>query len=123
MQLADLSKKMIVTICILAPIFMVASVLYYRSLSCLPFVLGVLLGALASVAKVLLLERAVNRAVNMEKKAAAGYITLQHMLRLFLTGAVLMLAALVPAINLWGAVAGILTYQVAVYLIKFTVKS
>lgn len=123
MQLADLSKKMIVTICILAPIFMVASVLYYRSLSCLPFVLGVLLGALASVAKVLLLERAVDRAVNMEKKAAAGYITLQHMLRLFLTGAVLMMAALVPAINLWGAVAGILTYQVAVYLIKFTVKS
>lgn len=123
MQLADLSKKMIVTICILAPIFMVASVLYYRSLSCLPFVLGVLLGTLASVAKVLLLERAVNRAVNMEKKAAAGYITLQHMLRLFLTGAVLVLAALVPAINLWGAAAGILTYQVAVYLIKFTVKS
>lgn len=123
MQLADLSKKMIVTICILAPIFMVASVLYYRSLSCLPFVLGVLLGSLASVAKVLLLERAVDRAVNMEKKAAAGYITLQHMLRLFLTGAVLVLAALVPAINLWGAAAGVLTYQVAVYLIKFTVKS
>ncbi len=123
MQLADLSKKMIVTICILAPIFMVASVLYYRSLSCLPFVLGVLLGSLASVAKVLLLERAVNRAVNMEKKAATGYITLQHMLRLFLTGAVLVLAALVPAINLWGAAAGVLTYQVAVYLIKFTVKS
>ncbi|MEA4969986.1 MAG: ATP synthase subunit I [Candidatus Pelethousia sp.] len=123
MQLADLSKKMIVTICILASIFMAASVLYYRSLSCLPFMLGVLLGALASVAKVFLLERAVNRAVNMEKEAAAGYITLQHMLRLFLTGAVLVLAALVPAVNLWGAAAGILTYQVAVYLIKFTVKS
>ncbi|MGF7145198.1 cell division protein FtsX [Anaerotaenia torta] len=122
MQLADLSKKVTLTICILTPILILASALYYRSLSCLPFIWGALLGAAVSIAKVFLLERAVNQAVNMEKKTASGYIQLQHLLRLLLTGAVLMLAALVPAISLWGAAAGIMTYQIGIYLIRFTVK-
>ncbi|NLF35447.1 MAG: hypothetical protein GX585_05720, partial [Clostridiales bacterium] len=72
--------------------------------------------------KVFLLGRAVDQAMAMEKKAAARYIQLQHLFRLFLTGAVLVLAALVPAISLWGAAAGIVAYQIAVYSIKFTAK-
>lgn len=123
MQLADLSKRMLVTIGVLSLVFMGAAALYYRSLACLPFVLGVFLGAAVSAAKVLLLARTVNRAVDMDKKPAAGYVYLQHLLRLALTGAVLLLGALSPALNLWGAAAGVMTYQLAVYSLKFTAKS
>lgn len=123
MQLADLSKKVTLTICILAPVLIAASAIYYRSLDCLPFIWGVLLGAAVSVAKVFLLKGAINRVVDMEQKAASAYVQLQHLLRLFLTAAVLVLAALVPAISLWGAIAGIMTYQIGIYLIRFTAKS
>lgn len=123
MQPADLSKKMTRTICVLAFVLAAASALYYRSPACLPFVLGVLLGSAVSVAKVLLLERVVDRAVAMEKKAAPGYVRLQYLLRFSLTGAVLVLAALVPAVSLWGAAAGVVSYQIAAYAIRFTKKS
>lgn len=123
MQPADLSKKMMRTICVLAPALMAASALYYRSAACLPFIWGVLLGSAVGVAKVLLLKRAVDRALCMKETAAAGYVSLQHLLRLLLTGGALVLAAVVPGISLWGAVAGVVTYQLAVYLIRFTAKS
>lgn len=123
MQLTDLSKKVTLTICILAPVLIAASAIYYRSLDCLPFIWGVLLGAAVSVAKVFLLKGAINRVVNMKQKAASAYVQLQHLLRLFLTAAVLVLAALVPAISLWGAIAGVMTYQIGIYLIRFTAKS
>lgn len=122
MQLHTLTKRMILTICTIAPVIMAAAVLYYRSLSCMPFVLGVLLGAVVSIIKVLLLGRVVNRAVDMERKAASAYASFQHLLRFALTGAVLLLGAFVPAISLWGAVAGVLTYQVAAYSIRFKMK-
>lgn len=124
MQLAQLSKKMITAIAALAPIMMAASAVYYRSMLCLPFIAGVFLGAAVSVVKVLLLRRTVDRASRMDKKKAAGYTSLQHLLRLFLTGASVAPALIWPdIIHLWGTVAGVFTYQVAVYLIKFTNKT
>ncbi|MGI6169445.1 MAG: ATP synthase subunit I [Christensenellales bacterium] len=123
MKLSDHAKKMIRTICILLFILVVAGVVYYRSWSCLPFVFGALLGAAVSILKVLLLERAVDKALAMEEKAAGNYVRLQHLLRLLLTAVVLVLAALVPAISLWGAAAGVFTFQISVYILKFSLKS
>jgi hypothetical protein len=122
MKQSDLGKKMIRTICVLSLLFMAASAAYYRSPACLPFVLGTLLGALASSVKVAALDRAVDRALEMESKSAGRYVRVQHLLRLFLTGAVLVAAALVPAISLWGAVAGIFAFQIAVYIVNFSTK-
>lgn len=109
---------MIFTIGILTLVFIAASVIYYRSPDCLPFVFGVLLGSAASIVKVMLLERAVDKALGMEKTSAGNYVRLQHILRLAFTGAVLVLAALVPAISLWGAVAGVFSFQIALYCLK-----
>ncbi|MGI6161247.1 MAG: ATP synthase subunit I [Christensenellales bacterium] len=123
MEQSDLSKKMIKTIGILLLIIIAAGAAFYRSLDVLPFALGAVLGAAVSALKVILLERAIDKALKMETKAADNYIRLQHFLRLLLTGAVLMLAVFVPFINLWGAAAGIITFQIAVYLLKFTSKA
>lgn len=118
MKLTNIAKRMIMTILIIALIGIGVSILYYRSLEFLPFLWGVILGSAASIAKVFLLERAVNQALSMEKKRAGNYVSLQHILRLVLSGAVLVIGALVPQINLWGVVVGIIAYQLAIYSIR-----
>jgi hypothetical protein len=123
MKISDVAKRVILTIGILAAVLVAASVGYYRSSACLPFVFGVLLGAGVGIAKVFMLERTIDRVLEMDKKAAENYAHLHHMLRLLLSGGALVLAALVPGISLWGAAAGIMTYQIGVYMMKFTKKS
>lgn len=118
MKLSEIAKRMIFTIGLLTLIFIAAAAVYYRSLDCLPFVWGTLLGALVSAAKVVLLERAVDRALGMDKDRAGNYVRLQHLLRLALSGAVLVLAALAPHLSLWGAAAGILSFQISLYFLK-----
>lgn len=98
------------------------SVIYYRSLACLPFVFGVLLGSVASIVKVFLLERTVNKVLAMEGKHAGSYAGIQYLIRLLLSGVVLFLGAVVPRISLWGVVAGILAFQLAVYNLQFSAK-
>lgn len=122
MKLSDLAKRMIITILIIVLACVLGSVLYYRSLDFLPFLFGAILGSLVSIVRVFLLERAVDKAVEMEKKQAGNYVTIQHLLRLLLSGLALVLGAIVPQINLWGVVAGILAFQLALYNLKFTSK-
>lgn len=118
MKLTYIAKKMIYTILIIAIIGIAGSALYYRSLEFLPFLWGVILGSAASIVKVILLDRAVDKALSMEKKRAGNFVGLQHLLRLVLSGAVLVLGAVVPQINLWGVVVGILAFQLAVYNVR-----
>lgn len=123
MKLSDLAKRMIFSIVIIALVCIWGSAIYYRSLDSLPFVFGVLIGSAVSIAKVFLLERAVDRALTMEQKHAGYYIGFQHILRLLLSGAVLFLGAIVPQISLWGVTAGILAFQVSAYSVKSIMKS
>lgn len=113
---------MIFTILIIGLICILGSVIYYRSLAFLPFVFGVLLGSAVSIFKVFLLERTVDKALTMEGKHAGNYVSIQHILRLLLSGVVLFLGAVVPQISLWGVAAGIFSFQLAIYNVKFAVK-
>ncbi|NLZ96010.1 MAG: hypothetical protein GX921_09340 [Bacteroidales bacterium] len=123
MKLSDLAKRMIITILIIVSVCVLVSVIYYRSLDFLPFLFGAILGTAVSIVKVFLLERAVDKALDMEQKQAGNYVSIQHLLRLLLSGVVLALGAIVPHISLWGVVAGIFAFQIAIYNVKFTVKS
>ena len=114
---------MITTILIIVLICILSSIIYHRSLDFLPFLFGAILGSVISIAKVFLLEHSVNKALKMEQKTAGNYVVLQHVLRLLLSGGVLLLGALVPQISLWGVVAGILAFQVAVYNVRSTVTN
>ena len=106
MKLSDLAKRMIFTILMIALVCILGSVIYYRSLNFLPFVFGVIVGSALSIIKVFLLERAVNNALTMGKEQAGSYVSLHHLLRLLLTGVVLVIGALVPQLGC-GVVAGI----------------
>lgn len=116
MKVSPLAKRMIIIIVGIAALFVVASFVYYRSLAFLPFLLGTLLGTGVSIWKVFVLERAVDRALGMDKKKAGNYVSLQQLFRLFVTGVVLFIGAVVPQVSLWGVAAGIIAFQLALYL-------
>ncbi|WP_373755296.1 ATP synthase subunit I [Jeotgalibaca porci] len=116
MKVSPLAKRMIIIIVGIAALFVVASFVYYRSLAFLPFLLGTLLGTGVSIWKVFVLERAVDRALGMDKKKAGNYVSLQQLFRLFVTGVVLFTGAVVPQVSLWGVAAGIIAFQLALYL-------
>ena len=121
MKINDIAKKMIFVLCGLLVIIVVASVVYYRSLAFFPFALGASLVVALNIIKVVMLDRAVDKALTMtEGKDASNYIRLQYFLRFILTGAVLVFVAVSPDhyLNLWGGVAGVFTMPVAAYSMK-----
>ena len=119
------SKKMIILIGITALIIITGGALVYRSIEALFFAFGVILTSSLNVLKVVLLERTVKKAVDMDQPdAGKNYVRLQYLLRYFLTGLVLLVAGLIsvyvepPFINVWGAVAGIFTLQISVLIVR-----
>lgn len=122
MKLKTIAKKMIIAILAISFISIMVAFIYYRSLEFLPFFFGVLLGAAVSIVKVFLLEYAVNQALAPGRTHAAMYIAFQNLIRFALTGLALLAGALIPQINLWGVVTGVLSYQLAVYLARFLAR-
>lgn len=118
MTLSKIAKKMIYSIGIISVAALVLGFIYYRSMEFVPFLIGIILGSTTSILKVILLERTVNASMKMDKKDAGKYVSLQHLIRLFISGAVLLIGALVDSVNLWGVVVGILSYQLAAYSTK-----
>jgi len=123
MKISELSKRMIITILVIASVCIIGSIIYHRSFTFLPFLFGVIIGSVASISKVFLLEHAVDKAITMEKQQAVNYITIQNFLRLLLSGVALIIGAIVPQISMWGVAAGILAFQLATYREKFKSKS
>ena len=125
MGLSKPGKKLIFFIAVAALFAITVGAVAYRSIEALYFALGVILTSSLNVGKVCLLERSVSKTLDMQDPAVGkNYIRLQYLLRYFLSGAVLLAAALVsiysdpPFINLWGAVAGMFTLQAAVIIVR-----
>jgi len=108
---------------IAAGLFIVAGCLYYRSWRILPFILGTLLPTAANLARAAMLERAVEKALRMSESKGVGYIRTQYLLRYALLIGVLLLCGLASRyggyVDIWGACAGVLTYPVGMYLMRF----
>ena len=126
MSISAPAKKMIIIIAIATAAIMAVGAALYLALGslpsgeALPFAIGVLLTSSLNALKVYLLDRTVKRALDMEDaKSGKSYMTFQYMLRYLLTGAVLVVAALTPFINLIGAIVGIFTMQIGAYSVKF----
>jgi hypothetical protein len=113
MKLTGIAKKTIAALCALLLPLVAGSIVYYRSISFLPFALGALAGISLNIGKVLMLDRVVSKSVAMEADRAGNYIRAQYLLRLLLTGLVLFAAVSVSFIDLWGVAAGILMLPVA----------
>ena len=120
--MSDFSKRIMSILCALLLLLVLVSIAYYRSLAFLPFAAGVLLGGAINALKVFLLDRSIKKSIDMEKEKAGKYIVFQYLLRFLLTGLVLVLSAVLSFISIWGAAAGVLTLQIAVYIMKYTLR-
>ena len=135
-KLSLAARKMILVIIASALLIIVCGAVYYFFIWNMPadtgaggttalqnvlyFTIGVCLSSVLNIFKVYLLERNVKRILNMDDAGAGkSYISIQYLARYVLTGAVLVAAALIPFINIWGAIIGVLTMQVAVIAIRF----
>jgi len=117
-KLSELAKQTIAAILVIAFTFLLGSLLYYRSLDFIPYMIGLVLGSVVSVVKVMLVERAVEKALRMDQQRVGGYVGGQYLLRMLLTAVVLIIGALVSWISLWGVAAGVIAFQLGIYLVQ-----
>ena len=86
-------KKMVV---ISAFIIIVIGVIYYRSLVSIPFTLGVFVSMALNILKLRMLERTVQKVINMDdQEAGKNVVRLQYLLRYLMTGVVLVAVGLI----------------------------
>ena len=110
--------------CLLLAVGLVVIFLIYPFEKPMLFATGLLLGSLFSVAKVLLMEKSLNRTADGEQKTAQNYAALQAILRFGLTIAVLLTAVFFPkVVGVFGLVAGVLSLQLAAYITAALLKN
>ena len=118
-QLADVSKKMIIVICVLLLIATVAGIAFFRSFEAIPFALGAMLGAALCVYKVISLDRMVVAAQKKDPLDVNKSVHVQYFLRFILTAGVLLIGFFVPFINHWGVVVGLFFLPISAYATNF----
>jgi len=97
--------------------------LAYRFEGPIPFGVGLLLGCALSAAKVVLLERSLNRAVDLGADKAKNYARFQMVLRYGLTIVVVLGAVFFrQAVGLFGIIAGLLSLQLASYIASIALR-
>jgi len=125
MELSKTAKWMIFFVGASALVFIIIGAAVYRSVDALYFAIGVVLTSSLNVAKVWLLERTVQKTLEMDDPTAGkNYVRFNFLLRYVLTGLVLAAAGMIsvyvepPFINIWGAIAGIFTLQISVIIVR-----
>ena len=79
-----------------AGLMIIAGAIYYRSLAAIPFALGVIATSGLNILKLRMLEKTVQKVVNMDdQEAGKNVVRLQYLLRYFLTGVVLVAIGLI----------------------------
>jgi len=118
MKISDIAKKMMTIIGISVVFLVVGSVIFYRSIACLPFIYGVILAAVANIIKIVMLDITVKTVQTKGVDAVGRYVVAQNYIRLLLTAAIVIVAIYMPFINHWGTITEILMYRLAIYALK-----
>lgn len=87
--------------------------------SILYWILGVALGTAVSLVKLLMIERTVEKAVDMEPQNAKNYVNSRASFRFVLTIVIVVLAIKIPFFNILGVIVGLILTQPAVYIVNF----
>jgi len=83
-------------VAVAAIIIIIIGVVFYRSLAAIPFGLGVIVTSILNIYKIRMLERTVQKVINMEdKESAKNVVRLRYLLRYSLTGIVLVAVGLI----------------------------
>ena len=118
MKISDIAKKMLTIIGISVVLLVIGSIIFYRSTACLPFIYGVILGAVTNIIKIIMLDITVKTIPTKGVDAVGRYVVVQNYIRLLLTAAIVVAAIYIPFVNHWGTIAEILMYRLAIYGLK-----
>ncbi len=116
MKLSQTNIKLILVVVALSLFASGISLVFYNNIS---FCGGVAFGALFTILKLIITEKSIEHSLLLDQQGADVYMKAQYAVRYFLTGGALIAAALVPQINLYGAIVGILLAQPAAYIVMY----
>jgi hypothetical protein len=89
----------------------------------LSFVTGVLVGGAYGVLNFKLLEYTLKKALKMPPAKAQSYIQTRYMLRYILTGVVIYIAIIFPAVDVIGLILGLIANKLSVLFCKALLKN
>lgn len=119
-KISDTCKKIL--ICIFA-IGILAFLVGFNFVSnVFAYAQGLLFGTVFSMLKIMLLEKTLNKAVDMRPEDAQNFTRLHYTARFFLTLVVLAVGALVDNVSFLGVIIGLLTISPAVFIVNTIVK-
>ena len=115
--MSDTCKKLSTVIAVLGLIALVVGLFFAGNK--IYWIVGIVLGTVASLIKVYMLERTLDKAVDMDPKNANNYTRANYTMRLVVSVVIVVLACIVEQINVVGVLIGLLLVQPAAYITNF----
>ncbi len=116
MNLSQTANKLILCVIALSALICGISIVFFNNLD---FCGGVVFSTFFVIIKLAITEKSIKHSMDLDAKSADNYMKAQYAFRYFLTGGILIAAALLDQINLYGAVVGIVLAQPAGYIVMF----
>lgn len=108
-------KALMITTIAIGIIFILLGLIFHKER--LIWTKGVLFGTIFTVLKLALIQKTVNKAIEMSKSDAEKHTMGQYTIRYILTGVVLVVAIFEPSISFAGVVIGLFTMKIAIYVL------
>ena len=120
---AGISKKIIYLMIAIGVVIIIGGVVFHRTIpESLYFAAGVVLATGLNIIRIKMLEQTARKLVELNddgsSKASVGF---SYIFRFLLTVAVFVAAAMLPFIDLFGAVFGIFTLPISMHLLRFVI--
>ncbi len=106
---------------IIAIFFIAMSAIFFLQ-NRLPFFLGLLAGTFLSMIKLIMLDSAIDKSLDMASSDAKNYIFARYLLRYLLTALFLFLVITNKNFSLCGFIIGLLSLQISAYVVGFSEK-
>ena len=120
-KISKTTSQIIVMMLALSLLCLGISVFFVKDI--IMFLIGLLFGSIFSILKIILLEKTLNKAIDMEKSKAINYTRFNYVLRYFLTFLVLIIAVYRRDImDLFGVIIGLILTRPAIYFVNLINK-
>ncbi len=116
MNISQTANKLILCVIALSALICGISIVFFNNLN---FCGGVVFSTFFVIIKLIITEKSIQHSIELDPKSADNYMKAQYAVRYFLTGAILIVAALYEPINLYGAIVGVVLAQPAGYIVMF----
>ena len=119
MRVSDTLKQIIIIT--IALFFIVIGISIFIVKDIKAFLIGIVFGTIFSILKLILLEKTLDKALNMTGAKAVNYFRIHYTLRYFLTF-IILLVAVYKHFNIFSVIIGILLNIPAIYIVNFINK-